>query len=64
MLRDPHGEKQRSEQPVTEYKSNYDVTIVGLGPIGAVLANFLGSYGLIIPIQLEFVKGPNLGGYY
>ena len=31
---------------MTEYKSNYDVTIVGLGPIGAVLANFLGSYGV------------------
>jgi len=26
--------------------------------------NFLGDYGLIIPVLLGFVKGPNLGGYY
>ena len=41
---------------MTEYKSNYDVTIVGLGPIGAVLANFLGMYGLgVIVIEKESV---------
>ena len=41
---------------MTEYKSNYDVTIVGLGPIGAVLANFLGSYGVgVIVIEKESV---------
>ena len=41
---------------MTEYKSNYDVTIVGLGPIGAVLANFLGRYGLgVIVIEKESI---------
>ena len=53
---------QTKMETSSERRNNhYDVIIVGLGPVGAVAANLMGSYGvrtLVLEKEQEIYKGP------
>lgn len=46
----PDGRFQSSQETVSELPARVDVLVVGLGPVGATLANLLGRYGVKVLI--------------